>query len=226
MKNTINFVVFMVLVLVSSESSFAMDDNFFLFYDQYTVKVDLNQPVPRKIVLSKGQYIAFENNEYSSVSAVEVDKSGPMFHHLDRIRPNLVAMFRPIRSGRGKFTITYHVQAVGHKPQPPVVIEVVVPNDVVTVDVTDGFPKDIEILIGQRIKFISKKKMLFKVVDDANSKQGSVFERTSGNLYLAKPWGSYFEFDSVRKGKGNFSVETYNDHFDLLNTDNVSVSVK
>lgn len=216
----------MVLILVSSDVSLAKDDKLFLWNSKYNVSVDLNKPVPKKVVLSRGQVIAFENNSFASVSAIETDQSGPMFHEFDLIRRNLVAKFRPIRSGKGKITITYHVQAVGHKPQPPAVIEVFVPEDVVTIDVTDGFPKDIEILIGQSIRFISKKKTEFKIIENPDPQIATIFELSSGNLYLAKPWGSYFEFDSIDKGNGSFAVAIYDDDFDLLENQTISVTVK
>lgn len=170
------------------------------------VIIDLNKPLPASINLTTGQNLVIENGAAADISVKDTDSKGELLE----TRPKTAAQraaYRAKRAGEGELTITYTVQAPGHKPMKPVTLKVTVrkltPNPVV-VQMSKQLPQKITLEKGQKVNFHIKgtEEAVFQI--NTNSKLLKTAPTTPGN-------GTIRSFEATDAGNAEIEVTVTTD---------------
>lgn len=89
-----------------------------------TVVIDCSEPLPQKIVIAVGDTLVFANGPVATFKVEPTDNKGILLFGRPHNAYDQRAVYRAVREGKGQITITYNVQAPGHKPMKPVTIPV------------------------------------------------------------------------------------------------------
>jgi hypothetical protein len=119
------------------------------------VIVDLNKPLPADINLKVGQNLVVQNGSVR-VTFKETDGKGELLTPRPRNTFNHNAAYTAKRAGTGELTITYSVQAPGHKPMKPVTLKVTVTKLVplpAVVPMGKPLPAKVTLEKGQKLYF-------------------------------------------------------------------------
>ncbi len=166
------------------------------------VILDLSKPLPTEVNLTVGQNLVVQNGPAAKVTVVETDGKGELLQARPHNTFNQTAAYTAKRAGSGELTITYTVQAPGHKPMRPVTLKVnvkkLVPAPVV-VPMHKALPVKLTLEKGQQVSFKIKgtEEAVFTIT--SSSKLLKVGAATPAN-------GTIKSFDAVDVGTAEIEV--------------------
>ncbi len=194
--------------------------------------VDLDKALPTELKLTVGQSVVFENGPAARVSANETDSKGTLLESRPHNTFNQIAAFRATRVGEGEITITYTVQAPGHKPMKPVTIPVKVSRQAKVHSVTYNgpYPKSLTLEPGDQVQLVQPFKGDPGLFDPSTDPSVKNTDSNKSALFDAETPVKRLDMDTIqvrlytatREGTGDIVFTK----FDGTQTGKISVTVK